>query len=93
MFPAWDSSLAWFGYTCTLSHVNISTFCSLSQIMLALMDVQKPWRMSRDTVTVDVEEERERMKRETDTALVMEKLTDPCLSRLVTSLTNNRYAV
>lgn len=63
------------------------------QILLAVMDVEKPSAMTRrsDTELERNDEEREKVKRETEqTCLVMGKLTAPCLDRLVASLIKDR---
>ena len=81
-------------YTCI--HMCYTKGISLfMQILASVMDVERPssvTRMSGDVEMESSEEEREKIQRERDqTTLVVGKLTQPCLDRLESSLSNNTY--
>ena len=66
--------------------------------MVTLMDVEKPRRVAREVTTVThVEEEGEegeeerRKRKEEESALVVGRLTIPCLERLTNALTEKKY--
>ena len=67
----------------------------LMQILVALVDVGKPRELDR-ALTGQVEEEEtemeeeERRRRDEEMALVMGRLTESCLERLITCLTHGR---
>ena len=65
------------------------------QIVVALVDVGKPRELDR-TLTGQVEEEEteleeeQRRRRNEEMAIVMGRLTESCLERLITCLTHGR---
>lgn len=68
---------------------------SSQQILLTLMELEKPSKVDRELSSVQEEGQEEEVKswkrKEEETVLVVGRLTEPCLERLITVLIQGRY--
>ena len=75
--------------------VFFNTVSSSQQILLTLMELEKPSKVDRELSSVQDEGQEEEVKswkrKEEETVLVVGRLTEPCLERLITVLIQGRY--
>lgn len=75
--------------------VLLNAVSSSQQILVTLMELEKPSQVGRELSSVQEEwpeeEAKRRKRKEEETALVVGRLTEPCLERLITVLAQGRY--